>query len=372
MPDSRKLSILQVCSATQAVYGAVQSLMTLASAQQRQGHRVEFLTFKGKPFGSQVREAGFGVREIRVRTKIDLQAVVQMRSFMLEGCFDIVHTHLSTSSVNGAIAARLARIPSVATVHGMSGKLSFSAANHLIAVSKRAKEHLLRQGVSPSRVSVVYNGLDYGFTGGDRCDVRRELGLSNSHFVLGTVSRITPMKGVEYALQAFAKLAGTHAGLRYLVVGEGDALESCRALARQLGIADKVIFAGYKERVGRYLAAMDLFLFPSLKEAMGIALVEAMALGLPIVATDVGGIPEVLDSSCGIMVGARSAEALADATAGLLAAPERMAELGRRALERQRTMFSPETMERDTEKIYRQLIGPRTGDLASVPAGITA
>jgi glycosyltransferase involved in cell wall biosynthesis len=190
--------------------------------------------------------------------------------------------------------------------------------------------------------------------------------------MLGTVSRITPMKGVEYALHAVAKLADTHPGLRYLVVGDGDALEACQALARQLGITDRVIFAGYREEVGRYLAAMDLFLFPSLKEAMGIALVEAMALGLPIVATDVGGIPEVIDTSCGIMVKPRSAEALADATAELLAAPDRMSALGRRALERQRTMFSPETMERDTEKIYRQLIGPRTGELASVPAGITA
>src|SRR5262249_34012606 len=141
----RKLKVLQICSASQAIYGAVQSLMTLAQAQRDSGDTVEFVTFKGKRFGAQVRDQGFATHEIRVRAKIDPLAILAMRSLIKRGKFDIVHTHLSTSSVNGCLAARAAQVPSVATVHGMSGKMSFAAATQMIAVSEEIKRHLVGQ-----------------------------------------------------------------------------------------------------------------------------------------------------------------------------------------------------------------------------------
>lgn len=364
METKTSLSILQVCSASQAVYGAVQSLMTLARTQREAGHRVEFLTFLGKRFGSQVRDEGFAVHEVKVGAKIDPRAILRMRRVIRGGGFDLVHTHLSTSSVNGCLAARLARVPAIATVHGMSGRLSFFAANHLIAVSEEVKRHLSNQGVRLEKISVVHNGLSPDFQLADRQAARRRLGFGEADLVLGTVSRVTALKGVEDALRAVDGLREEFPSVRYLVVGDGDGLESCRKLASERGIQDRVVFAGYQQDVGAFLPAMDVFVFPTLKEAMGIALVEAMAAGLPCVATDVGGIPEVVTPETGRLVPSRDPSAIQRETAALLRDADLRARMSAAALERCRVSFSAAAMERDTDWVYREVLGGRGGQLA--------
>jgi glycosyltransferase involved in cell wall biosynthesis len=355
------VSVLQICSAREAIYGAVQSLLTLVDAQRAAGTRVEFLTFEGKKFGEQVRERSYQAHEVKVRGKIDPVAIFQMAEVIRRGGYDVVHTHLSTSSVNGALAARLARVPCVATVHGMSGKLSFAAANHLIAVSNGVKSHLVKQGVSPSKVSVVYNGVDVRPARLDREESRRLLGIPENVPVVGTVARITALKGIEDALYAVAAMRIRYPELRYLVVGEGDALPAARELARSLRIEDAVDFVGFRTDIDVCLAAMDLFLFPTHKEAMGIALVEAMAAGLPAVATEVGGIPEVVTPQTGILVPPHDPPALADAALQLLSDPVRMFESGQAAKRRAEEVFSTAAMEEATDQVYRKLIefGPR-------------
>lgn len=355
MPEP--LSILQVCSASQATYGAVQSLMTLARAQRAAGHRVEFLTFKGKRFGAQVRDEGFAVHEVRVRAKVDPVAIAKMRRVMRRGRFDVVHTHLSTSSVNGCLAAKAARVPSVATVHGMSGKLSFAAADHLIAVSEQVKAHLVDQGVRGEKVSVVYNGLDLDLPDFDRAEARRRVGIAGDGPVLGTVARVTAAKGIDDALHALAEISLHYPNLRYLVVGDGDALPECRDLAKVLGLEGKVKFAGYQKDVATYLAAMDLFLFPSHKEAMGIALVEAMRVGVPIVGTNIGGIPEVVTPDCGILVPDRSPRELASGALTLLGDPARAAQASQAAIRRANQVFSADAMQRSTDAVYHAMLG---------------
>jgi glycosyltransferase involved in cell wall biosynthesis len=357
METSKCLSVLQVCSASQAIYGAVQSLMTLARVQREAGNRVEFLTFAGKRFGAQVMAENFAVHEVKVQAKIDPRAILRMRKVIRDGGFDLVHTHLSTSSVNGCIAARFAKVPSVATVHGMSGKLSFSAANHLIAVSEEVKRHLVGQGVRADKVSVVHNGLAPDFHLLSRKTARENLDIPESDLVVGTVSRVTPKKGIEDALQAIAKLRVEFPNIRYLVVGDGDGLEHCRALADELGLGDRAMFVGYQQDVGSFLPAMDVFLFPTHKEAMGIALVEAMAAGLPCVATDVGGIPEVVTTQTGRLVPSKDPPALERETASLLRDLALREHMSRAALERCRESFSAAAMERSTDWIYREVLG---------------
>ena len=338
------------------VYGAAHGLMTLAKAQRAAGKHVEFVTFAGKRFGEQVRRDGFKVHEVRVRAKIDPVAISKMKQIIKQGQFDLVHTHLSTSSVNGCIAARLAKIPSIATVHGLSGKLSFSAAQHLIGVSEQVKIHLVNQGVPESKISVVYNGFEPQ-PATPKETARRMIELPLDKTVIGTVARVTALKGIDDALRAFASLCETFPNLLYLVVGDGDALESCKSLASELKIADKVVFAGYKADVSLYLSAMDLFLFPSHKEAMGIALAEAMAAGLPIISTNVGGIPEVLSTDCGLMVEPRSPASLSAATARLLSDASLRNELATAAKKRANEVFSATAMERSTDWVYREVLG---------------
>ena len=365
------ISVVQVCSAREAIYGAVQSLMTLARVQREAGTRVEFLTFAGKRFGAQVRAEGFEVQEIRVRGKIDPVAISRMAKMFKRHRYDVVHTHLSTSSVNGALAARLAKVCCVATVHGMSGKMSFAAADHLIAVSSGVKKHLMKQGVRAEKISVVYNGLDHTFLPPSREEARRILDLPQNATLIGTVSRITALKGITDGLTAFAELSKGRPELRYLMVGDGVGLEEAKRTAAGLGIESLVHFMGYREDVSTCLAAMDLFLFPSLKEAMGIALIEAMEVGLPIVSTDVGGIPEVLAPGTGILVKPHRPDELARAAGMLLDDSGRRAELSLAAKLRAQTVFGPAAMEQSTDEVYRRVLGrsPREAPYArSQPA----
>jgi glycosyltransferase involved in cell wall biosynthesis len=366
VPNRDPLNVLQICSASEAIYGAAQSLMTLAHGQRDFGDRVEFVTFRGKRFGQQVREAFFRTHEVRVRAKIDPVAILRMRKVIRQGKFDLVHTHLSTSSVNGCLAARMARVPGVATVHGMSGKLSFAAADHLIAVSQNVKAHLIAQGVPDERISVVYNGLEFHRHAPDTMDARRHFELLGAP-IIGTVARVTEQKGIDYGIEAVAMLLDEYPHLQYVVAGDGDGLEAARQKARELNVERHVTFLGYQTDVAAVLASMDVFLFPSLKEAMGIALVEAMAARLPIVATTVGGIPEVVSPDCGILVPPRSAQALAEATRGLLQNDLKRLAMGESAQRRAETLFGTKAMVRGVDAVYRMLL-QRTGSRQYLPS----
>ena len=350
MNPERPLRILQICSASEAIYGAVQSLMTLARAQRQAGHHVEFVTFKGKKFGGQVRSEGFETHEVPVRTKIDPLAILHMRRLIRQGRFDIVHTHLSTSSVNGCLAARAAKVPSVATVHGMSGRMSFAAASQMIAVSEEIKRHLVKQGAKADRVSVVYNGFDFS-AAATRPDPSRD-----DFPMLGTVSRVTPLKGIEDAIRALKLVSADFPTAGYIVVGDGKGLDGCKALAAELGVSDRIQFVGYQRDIEKYLSQMDLFVFPSLKEGMGLALVEAMALGLATVATNIGGIPEVIKPECGILVPPQSPEDLANGIRTLLSDHSRRNAMEAAAIVRAGTVFSVGTMQMETQKVYRGLL----------------
>lgn len=341
-------------SATNLVYGAVHSMMTLAEAQKQAGHHVQLVTFKGKPLNDELKAIGWNPTPFKVRFKIDPIAIVQMAKYFRQQNIDIVHTHLSTSSVNGCLAARLAKIPCVATVHGMSGKLSFTFANHMIGVSEGVKQHLVSQGIKPDRITAVYNGVDVPAKLLSKTDAREKFRVPVDSVVFGTVARLTPMKGIEYSLRAFAQIHQAIPSSTYLLVGDGDHAEHYRQLATELGIQEQVFFAGYQSNVFEPLAAMDIFLFPSLKEAMGISVVEALAMGLPVVSTNVGGLPEVVTASVGSLVPPEDSDAMAQEAIAI--ANGELSRLANEARNRATEMFSVASMLSKTIHVYNQLL----------------
>lgn len=343
------LRVLQVCSARSMQYGAVQSMMTLADALIASGHDVRFGAFAGRGLGDELRSRGYRATDFRVRLKLDPLAALSIARYIRREKVDVVHAHLSTSAVNGCLAARLARKPCVATVHGLSGKLSFLFADRLIAVSEAVRRHMIEQGWPESRIDVVYNGLGAGSS--------TAAGSKNGQFpTIGTVARVTPLKGVHIAIAAMPKIVERYPSARYVVVGSGDALNECRAQAASLGVADHVRFLGYREDVPVLLSGWDVFVFPSLKEAMGIAVVEAMAAGLPVVASNVGGLPEVLGGA-GLLTPAEDPAALADAVLSLLADETQRRSLGAQAAARAEALFSAHAMSGGTLAVYRRMVG---------------
>ena len=348
------LSVLQVASARNLNFGAMKSMLNLSRGLQSLGHRVEFLTFEGRGGGTALRALGETVHEVRVRLKIDPIAIVRMANEIRQSKVDVVHTHLSTSSINGTLAARLAKVPSVATVHGLSGRLSFVFATHLIAVSEQVKEHLVKQGTSSSRISVVYNGIDFNLPDASEVQkMKKQLALSHRFPIIGTSARLTKLKGVRDGITAFSMVKRKYNDAAYLIIGSGEEESASKSFANELGIADSVYFLGYQENVALYLALLDLFLFPSLKEAMGMALAEASLLGVPSVTTDVGGIPEVILREWGTLVPPGHPEILAERLIMLAEDPEARRKIGELARRRSQELFTVEEMTNRTLAVYK-------------------
>jgi len=264
----------------------------------------------------------------------------------------VVHAFLFQMNLHGTIAARLLRIPVIAGVgskHYQSAKwrriMGWRLIARLSSVVTVNSCHLgdafrrYARPPAPDKVVVIPNGVDAQRFAHPRprSAVRQELGIPDSAPVIGTVGRTDPVKGHRFLIEAMADIAHHFPHARLVVVGAKVTPEfaALRRLAVIFGVDDKVVFTGAREDVPDLLAAMDLFVLPSLSEGMSNALLEAMAAGLPIVATTAGGNPEVIgEDGAGVLVKPGSPVELAQAICPLLHDPEAARAMGGRARRR--------------------------------------
>ncbi len=339
-------------------------MLTLCNELRQSGHTVDFGTFRGRGFTEDVRRLGYSAETFPFRLKIDPVGIFKLARYLKVNRYDLVHGHLSSSALNAGLAAKLARVPSLATVHGLSSKYSFTTCNHLIAVSAEVRRHLESQGVNAAKISVVHNGIVLGEPPSPalRQAARTALNLPPEVLVLGTTARLTPLKGVNIALHAMKQIHDDYPGAIFVVFGDGPAREQLGELAESLGIAESVRWMGYRNDVRDLLPALDVFLFPSLKEAMGIAIIEAMAAGVAVIANEVGGIPEVVPEGSGILVAPGDFVSLATAGTNLLRETESRNRIATAGLELVRKEFTAERMAAKTVGVYRATMARFQGD----------
>lgn len=224
-------------------------------------------------------------------------------------------------------------------------------------------EMLRPSGAAGQRTDVIPSGVDTDrfAPGRDRVAAKANLGLSPSTIVIGTVGRLEPRKGTDTLLAAVAALRAEHPNVALVVVGEGPLRAELAARAEQLGIASVVRFLGDRTDVDEILAALDVFVLPSRTEGMSNALLEAMAMGLPVVATAVGGTPEVIgDGRSGLLVPADDAAAMTAAIGRVLADPAHGRGLGEAARAVVEERYGARSMVRRLEGIYAQVAGDRS------------
>ena len=282
---------------------------------------------------------------------------------------DVLHTHQCGALLYAGRAARRAKVPVVVhTEHGKHyadrwrtrflGRFAARAARRVFAVSEDIRRELRDCGiVPPGKVACVPNGVDVDrFEVTDhRTSLRREFGLPADVPVIGTVGRLTALKRQDVLLQGFARLQLPTA--RLLIVGDGPAREELVNLAARLGVTDRVVFAGYRERPERALAAMDAFALTSDSEGMPLAILEAWAAGKPVVATRVGGVPELIaDGRTGLLFPAGDDAALARLLDRLLADPLLAARLGAAGRQTVRDRYDTRVMAATYLRHYRDLL----------------
>ncbi len=263
-------------------------------------------------------------------------AASRLRRFLVQCSPAMIVTKGLSSHLLGGLATRKLRAPCVWHVQDFVSERSFGIYKQAFGLAARwLPEQIIVDGASiaeqlprslQSRVTVIHNGVDTNifYPGRDSSEVRRELGLPIDHLVIGHAGRLTPWKGQHYLIEAFARIAGEHAATTLLLVGspvfDNNKYElRLRARVAQLGLTDRVKFAGYRHDLPRVLSAMDLFAFTSIeKDTSPLALLSAMSCGLPIVAFDIAGVRELMTSGQCSLVTVGQVQALSDSLEALI------------------------------------------------------
>jgi glycosyltransferase involved in cell wall biosynthesis len=274
---------------------------------------------------------------------------------------DLVHTHLVHGDVYGAAAASSLRLPYVSTRHNddryLLGPFRFvdraiaRPARRLIAISDALRRFLEQAGHAPAKLVTIHYGLDAAPAAPSQL-TPEAAGIPEGSPLLLAVGRLIAQKDHPTLLHAFVRVRDRHPEARLAILGSGPLEEATRALVRELALDDAVVLPGRQEPRD-WLARADVFVHTSRWEGFGIVLLEAMLASLPIVATSVSAVPEVVvDGETGLLVGAGAVEALAAALDDLLADPGRAQRLGSAGLERARSDFSIARMAERTVAVY--------------------
>lgn len=333
--------------------GAERLMIPILSNIDRQFFSVRVCTFKDKsgiPTADEIRELGIPVDRIPVSQVRDITAPVRIANYLKEMKADLLHAQLEFSTIFGGIAARSLRMPSIATLHTIPAtrKKKISRLRQLlehfclrhffdmvISVSEETHQFYQQTAKIPDENSrTIYNGIDlknYAIQSPhpNRISALQEFGIPADATVLMTVAVLREPKGVQYAIRAMPSLLKLHPQLYYLVIGGGAYYENLQMEAKQAGIENRVIFTGARTDIPALMPLGDLFVLPTLTEALPTVLAEAMAAGLPILASHVGGIPEMVQEGInGRLIPPANPELLATVCHEMLQDPQKLRAMG--------------------------------------------
>lgn len=364
MPGLRRsLNILHVGTALTWRGGEAQ-ILYLARGLAGMGHSVTVATPRKSVLYDKSVEAGIGVYAFAPRSELDIVAALRLARYIRKNNIHVLHMHDAHAHTIGVMAMKfcrplitvLARRVDFRVAGNFLSRVKYRAPiDRIIAISEGVRSVLVDCGIPREKIELVYSGIQFPKEKYSP-EVRREFGIAPSEKIVGIVAALAPHKDHENFLAAAAVVRRAHPAVRFMVVGDGELEEPLRARARELGIDDCVIFTGFRTDVHRIMAAFDVFVLSSYLEGLCTSILDAMALALPIVATDAGGIPElVINEKTGLLVPPRDSNALAGAITALLANTTRARALAKAAYAKVQH-FSNVAMYTGTEKVYQRTI----------------
>jgi len=326
---------------------------------------------RGGEIAEELIRAGIDVRILGINSYYNPFNIIRMAKFIGKHNPDILHSHTYFSNTIGRIAGRLANVPVIIT-HVHNTYFNYSIKNLLIervlsfftdkiiCCSKAVRDFVLKhEKIKIQKTVVIHNGINLrkfheGFNG---VSLRKSFKISDDAPVIITVASLTEKKGHKFLLKAITSIKKRYRNIKVLIVGDGPLEHELKKIARDYNLRNSVIFAGQRNDIPELLKISDIFVLPSLQEGFPLAVIEAMSTGLPVVATSVGGVPEVIEhGETGLLIPLGNPEALSDAIMILLKDEKIGKEIGRQGQKVISENFVSDKMVAEIDQLYSACI----------------
>ncbi len=333
-------------------------------------------------FVEKIKESGALIKPVDMRNRSNFKVILQLRGLMKDQNIDIVHSQGARADFFARMAAMLARVPVVfstvpMTVEGFDvnpikkliyillNRFSERFVDRFMVVSDALKKMMIeKHKIEPQKVVKIYNGIekdDYVIADDEimciRTGFRNKSGLEEDTPVIGIIGRLVWQKGIEHFIEVIPEILKEFKEARFFIVGDGPLENKLKAASKKLKIDDKISFTGFRSDIKDILASIDIFVMPSLLEGLPMILLEAMAMGKPIVATNIDGINEVVENGkTGLLVPPKAPEALSEAIVNLLIHRDQACQMGINARRVVEERFGVDIMIRKVEEVYEELL----------------
>ena len=364
------MSLFQIDAGKEWRGGQRQSLF-LAKELKRRGLPFFFIVQPESPLHQKACEAELPVLPFKMRNEFDLPAILRLAWAMKRKKCLLVHFHDAHSAAVGSVAASLAKVPFRIITRRVDFPLKknyFSRRKYMknvdaiIAISEGVKKVLVEGGVDPENVEVISSGIDFSSFEEDSSALtskdylHREFSFAVDDYLVGIVAHLADHKGHQYLIQATKILKQQAPKIKTIIVGEGPLSMELDRQAKELDVEDIIFFLGFRKDIPKILSSLDLFVLSSHLEGMGSSILDAMASRLPVVATKVGGIPEVvIHGETGLLVPPRNPSALARAILMLYSNKTLASRLGQKGYELVHRKFSAEAMADKVVRLYEKV-----------------
>jgi glycosyltransferase involved in cell wall biosynthesis len=375
MITSDRVNILHLTPGL-ALGGAERMLLALVRDLDKEKYNIKVCCWRGKrELKKAVEEAGAEVIDLRQESGNILKVSLKLRKVIKNNNIQLIHSYLFDADLCAFLAGKTTGVPIIVSTvpsftflrskkHQLRYKVLSLFFDTFIPISEAISQYMIKNcKITSRKVTVVHPGfLDKFSNPNDEEEtkgLRKEFGLTGTDIVIGTVARLDPRKGYNYLLESAAKISKIYPRVRFIFAGVGELKAELEELVKKLDISEKIIFAGNVKSIPDFLGLLDIFVLPSLDEGFGIVVLEAMTAGLPVVASKVGGIPEIInENETGFLVEPANPEALAQAIIKLIDDKElrvRMGDLAKAEVKK----FSSKEMTKKIEKVYDFYIGKK-------------
>jgi L-malate glycosyltransferase len=329
------------------------------------GHDAHLLAVRGSPLARRAEAAGVLVHTVGTAAR-RIAAARLLRGLLAEQNYDLLHGNEPHALTAVWIAGSYRKAPVVISRRvayplgrSLLARKRYEKLQRIIAISKFVAKSVVDSGIQPEKIEIVYEGVELPppVSLEARQRARQRWGIADRELLVGSVGYLLPEKGHEFALRALSAVRAKVPETRLLLAGDGPCRQELESLAREQGLRDAVIFAGFVEDVPQVYAALDAFVFPSLAEPLGTSLLAAMAWGLPVIAVESGGVPEYIeDGATGLLVSRPEPGLISAAMLRLLGEDSFRMRLGGEARRNVKQRFSAKRMVDRTIQVYEDVL----------------